>query len=53
LVSTGHPIRKNYYTRIAEQRKFTTPEFETGGSKCKLVLSTKFIDHFGYEFKNL
>ena len=53
LVSADHPSRKNYYTRIAEQRKLDTPEFETGGSKCKLVSSTKFIDHFGYEFKNL
>ena len=53
LVSTDHPSRKNYYTRVAEQKGVDAPEFETGGSKCKLVTSTKFIDHFGHEFKNL
>lgn len=53
LVSTDHPSRKNYYTRVAEQKELDAPEFETGGSKCKLVTSAKFIDHFGHEFKNL
>ena len=53
LVSPNHPSRKNYYTRVAEQMKLDAPEFEIGGSKCKLVTSTKFIDHFGHEFKNL